>query len=314
MNRYPYSEELHGPKMSIGNLKLTSPLVQLFFWLNHVKARRFQPILGATKTRISVKGYENADLVCHVIEPDRLDTDAPSIIYLHGGGFFGGLATVMFQKACFYANELKCRVFLPEYRTSYRHKYPIPVEDCYAATKFIYDHAKTLGANRQRFVLYGDSAGGCLAAAVALMARDRGEFRIALQMLIYPVTDYRQEGESLKKYPLANWSTAANRQMWALYLGKNMPENLDYASPLHAKTLTGVPPAYVEPQEIDCLCDEGVAYAKRLESAGVPTILNVIKGSYHSFEEEYPADFVLKRLRSRCDLMRASAPVVAVDR
>ncbi|MFH0992995.1 MAG: alpha/beta hydrolase [bacterium] len=306
MNRYPYTEALHGPKMGIGHLKLTSPLVRLFFWLNHISALRFRPILGATKRRILVKGYQNADLACYVIEPDQLDVTAPTIVYLHGGGFFGGLATVMFQKACFYANELKCKVFLPVYRTSYKHKYPIPVEDCYQAAKYISQNGETLGVNRSRLIVYGDSAGGCLAAAVTLMARDRQEFKIALQMLIYPVTDYLQVSASLKKYPEANWSAAANRQMWPLYLGKKPLENRGYASPLYAESLTGLPPAYVEPQEIDCLCDEGIAYAKRLEAEGVPTTLNVIPGSYHAFEEEYPAQFVLDRLQYRCDLIRAS--------
>ncbi|MDD4595749.1 MAG: alpha/beta hydrolase [Candidatus Izemoplasmatales bacterium] len=304
MERYQYSNALRGPKLGIGNLKLTNPLLRLFFWINDFKGKIFKPILNTTKTKILVKGYEDAVLNCYVINPDRLDTNAPTIIYLHGGGFFGGFAPINFINACFYANELKCRVFLPEYRTSYKYKYPIPVEDCYEATKFIYDNAKTLMVNNNRFVVYGDSAGGCLAAAVSLMARDRKTFSIAMQMLIYPVTDYLQLGKSLKTYPLATWSTAATRRMWKLYLGKVNPINIGYASPLYADSLNNLPFAYVEPQEIDCLCDEGIAFAKRLEASKVATILNVIKGSYHAFEEEYPNLFVLNILHQRCDQLR----------
>jgi len=305
MKRYSYREELRGPRVGVGNMKLTHPLVKLFFRLNHEAAKRFRPILGTTIAKIAVTGHAGAVLDCHVITPDRVDANAPTIVYLHGGGFFGGLAKMMFQKACFYADELKCRVFLPEYRTSYRHKFPIPVEDCYQAAKHVSDHAEELGANRDRLVVYGDSAGGCLASAVTLMARDRKEFVIRYQMLIYPVTDHLQQGESLKKYPMANWSTSANRQMWNLYLGGKTPDDIGYASPLHADSLAGLPPAYVEPQEIDCLHDEGVAYAERLRAEGVPTVLNVIRGSYHAFEAEYPSAFVRNILKERCDRIRA---------
>ena len=304
MKRYPYTKDLRGPKIGIGNFKLSNPLLRFFFWLNDVQGRKFKPILNTTKTRILVKGYNDTVLDCYVIEPDKLETSAPTIVYLHGGGFFGGLAPIMFKNACYYANELKCKVFLPEYRTSFKHKYPIPVEDCYEATKFIYENAKSLMVNTHRLVLYGDSAGGCLAAAVSLMARDRKTFPIAMQMLIYPVTDYKQLGESLKTFPQATWSTLATKQMWELYLGKKTPANIGYASPLYADSLSNLPFAYIEPQEIDCLCDDGIAFANRLQVSGVPTILNVVKGSYHAFEAEYPSLFVQNILHNRCEIIR----------
>lgn len=303
MKGYQYRTELRGPKMGIGNFPLRSPLVQLFFGLNDRKGKKAPPILHTTKSEITVNGYQNAKLRCFVIEPDRLDRNAPTVIYYHGGGFFGGFSPMVFQKACFLANELKGKVFLPEYRTSYKNPFPVPVEDCYEATKDLCHRAESLGINRQRLVVNGESAGGCLAAAVSIMARDRKDFAIAYQMLLYPTTDYKQQGESLKKYPNATWSTAATKRMWDLYLRKQIPEQIGYASPLHAESLQGLPPAYVETEEIDCLCDEGIAYAKRLESSGVPTILKVIQGSYHAFEEEYPNPFVVNVLRDRCHIL-----------
>ena len=122
-------------------------------------------------------------------------------------------------------------------------------------------------------------------------------------MLIYPVTDYIQTGNSLIKYKDTTWSAYGNSQMWKLYFGNQVPESIDYASPLYAKSLDNLPPAYVEPQEIDSLCDEGIAYAKRLESSKVPTILNVIQGSYHAFEKEYPSEFVINQLKFRCQII-----------
>jgi acetyl esterase/lipase len=304
MTKYSYRKELRGPKVGIGNIKVTNPFVKLFFWFNDHKGKKFKPILHTTKTEILVNGHQNAKLRCYVIEPDRVDPNAPTMIYYHGGGFFGGLAPMMFQKACFFANELKCKVFLPEYRTSFKYPYPVPVEDCYEATKDLLTRSDSLQINRDRVVVHGDSAGGCLAAAVSIMARDRQDFKIAYQMLIYPVTDYLQQSDSLKKYPNTTWSTSANQQMWDLYLRSGTPSNIGYASPLHAESLANLPPAYVEPQEIDCLCDEGIAYAKRLEASGVPTVLNVIQGSYHAFEEEYPNAFVQEIMHDRCRILQ----------
>jgi len=304
MKKYPYSKELKGPTVGTGNIKLTNPFMRLFFWMNHRKGMNYKPILNTKKTRINVLGFNDVLLDCHVIESNELDLKAPTIIYLHGGGFFGDLSPLIIQKACFYANELKCKVFIPRYRTSYKHKYPIPVEDCYYATNYLYLHADEFGVNKEQLVLYGDSAGGCLAAAVSIMARDRQAFKVAYQMLIYPVTDYLQKSESLIKYSDATWSTSANTQMWKLYLNNTVPDLLDYASPLYAKSLNNLPPAYVEPQEIDCLCDEGIAYAKRLKASKVPTILNVIEGSYHAFENEYPSLFVQKIMKHRCEVIK----------
>lgn len=303
MKKYPYAKELKGPKLGTGNLRLTNPFLRLFFWMNNIRGMVLKPILDTKRTRISVKGFLDYNLDCHIIQSNHLDSNAPTIIYLHGGGFFGDLSPLIINKACFYANELKCKVFVPRYRTSYKHKYPIPVEDCYCATKDIISRFKELGVNKDKIVLYGDSAGGCLAAAVSMMARDRQEFKISYQMLIYPVTDYLQQSESLTKYKDTTWSASANAQMWKLYFGNNVPNPIDYASPLHAKSLDNLPPAYVEPLEIDSLCDEGIAYAKRLQSSNVPTILNVIQGSYHAFEDEYPNEFVENVLMHRCQII-----------
>ncbi|MFA5006916.1 MAG: alpha/beta hydrolase [Candidatus Izemoplasmatales bacterium] len=304
MTRYPYAAGLKGPAIGTGRMRLTHPLLRLFFRMNDTHARRFRPILGTSIRKILVPGFQDAEIDCFVVEGRAVAPDAPAIVYLHGGGFFGGFSKMHFQNACFFADALHCRVFLPAYRTSYRNKFPIPVEDCYAATKWIAGHASALGFDPTRLVVYGDSAGGCLAAATALMARDRKEFPIAFQMLVYPVTDRLQTGRSLREYPDGTWSTEANRQMWDLYLGGADPGGDGYASPLQAKTLAGLPPAYVEPAEIDCLRDEGVAYARRLDNAGVPTILNVVKGAYHAFEQEYPAPFVVDVLNHRCDVLR----------
>jgi acetyl esterase/lipase len=304
MKKYGYTKELRGPIFGTGKFSLTHPFSKLYSSRSYAIAKKMKPILGVKRSFINVEGYEKATLGCYIFEAAEVDQNAPTIVYLHGGGFFGEIGPVVVRNACFFANDLKCKVFMPEYRTAYKYKFPIPAEDCYYAVKYIYENAAKLGVNTKRFVIYGDSAGGCLSAAVTIMARERKDFNISYQMLIYPVTDYLQQGESLKKYPKTVWSSHATAQMWDIYLGDNKPKNIGYASPLHAEDLSKLPPAYIEPQEIDCLCDDGIAYAQRLKAAGVPTTLNVLKGSYHGFEVEFDKPFVQKALKNRSDIIR----------
>ncbi len=304
MSDYRYAEGLKGPLLKTGNLSLTNPALRFFFTLSYWRAVTMRPVLSTKRHRITLKGYQGYELDCHVIEANQLDLDAPTLIYYHGGGFFADLSPLIIQKACFYAHALKCKVFIPRYRTTYRYAYPIPLEDCYESTLDLVEHASQWGINPNKLVLYGDSAGGALAAGVALMARDRKAFKPAFQMLIYPVTDYLQTYPSLRKYENATWSNHANQQMWELYFKGNAPNPIDYASPLHARSLSNLPPAYIEPQEIDTLCDEGIAFANRLQKENGSVILNVIKGSYHAFEKEFKTEFVQSILNHRVNVLK----------
>lgn len=176
-------------------------------------------------------------------------------------------------------------VVFVHYRTSDTAPFPAPFWDCYAALEWVWDNAPKLRLDRARIAVGGDSAGGALAAACALRARDKGGPRLCFQLLVYPVTDCRMETASMTKYtdsPL--WNARLNRKMWELYLRDGdcgMPE---YASPMLARDFSGLPPAYVEVEEFDCLHDEGTAYAKVLEAAGVDVQLEDVKGTFHGFD------------------------------
>ena len=217
--------------------------------------------------------------------PKGLDWAAPCLVYFHGGGFCLGDAGYIRRYAARYAEGAGCEVVFVHYRTADIAPFPTPFEDCYAALRWMWDNAPRLRIDRARIAVGGDSAGGALAAACALRSRDEGGPRLCFQLLVYPVTDCRIDSASMTKYtdsPL--WNAGLNRKMWELYLRDGdcgMPE---YAAPMLAHDFSGLPSAYVEVEEFDCLHDEGVAYAKALEAEGITVQLEDVKGTFHGFD------------------------------
>lgn len=148
-----------------------------------------------------------------------------------------------------------------------------------------------LGVDKGRVLVYGDSAGGCLAESVTLLNRDRENYHLRGQMLVYPVCDNESEKyASVKNYKDAVWSEKANETMWKTYL-KRGTKNIAYVVPIKSD-LKNLPPAYIEPQEIDILRDEAVAYADKLKAAGVAVEVNIIPGSYHGFDSDFRSSLV----------------------
>ena len=220
-----------------------------------------------------------------VYRPESIDRDIPCLIYFHGGGFCLGDAGYIHRYAAQYAQGAQCAVAFVHYRTSDIAPFPVPFQDCYAALCWVWNNAPTLRTDRTRIAVGGDSAGGALAAACALRARDEGGPRLCFQLLVYPVTDCRMETASMRAFtdsPL--WNAKLNRKMWELYLrdgDKGVPE---YAAPMLASDFSDLPPAYVEVEEFDCLHDEGAAYAQALKAAGVDVQLEDVPGTFHGFD------------------------------
>lgn len=208
----------------------------------------------------------------------------PALVYFHGGGWvIGDLDT--HDGACMaLANEAGCAVFSVDYRLAPEHKYPAAADDCYAFTRWLAENAADKGVDAQRIAIGGDSAGGNLAAVVALMARDSGLPAIRLQLLIYPVTDYCLDTpsyiENAEGYGLTR---AGMRWFWDHYLACGEDGAELKASPLQAESLAGLPPAYVITVGYDPLRDEGDAYAARLIEAGVEVELDRYEGMIHGF-------------------------------
>jgi acetyl esterase len=212
------------------------------------------------------------------------DGPKPVIMYFHGGGWVIGDLDVCDNPVRRIANRTGAVVVSVDYRLAPEHVYPAGFDDCYAATEWVAKHAAELGGDPARVATCGDSAGGNLAAAVALAARDRQGPRLAAQLLIYPVTNfdfttrsYEQNGEG---YLLTKGSMV---WFWAHYLG---PQDLGkdaFACPARADDLVGLPPAFVATAEFDPLRDEGEAYAANLRAAGVDVTAKRYDGMLHGF-------------------------------
>jgi len=206
----------------------------------------------------------------------------PGVLYIHGGGFCFGSIEFEHQGALAVAHAADAVVVSVEYRLAPEHPFPAGIEDCYAALVWLAAAASELGVDANRLALMGQSAGGGLAAGVALMARDRQGPKLCLQVLGMPELDHRLETVSMKEFvdtPL--WNRPNAIMSWRCYLGENPGEVSPYASPSIAKDLSGLPPAYVSTMEFDPLRDEGIEYALRLLQAGVPVELHQYPGTFH---------------------------------
>ena len=208
----------------------------------------------------------------------------PGLVFFHGGGWVIGSIDTHDNLCRSIANAASCVVVSVEYRLAPEHKFPAGIEDAYSATCWTAEHADRLGIDRQRIAVGGDSAGGNLAAVVSLMARDRQGPRLALQVLLYPITDRDLDTPSYLKYADGYLLTRDGMAwFWNHYLPEGVSPHLPYVSPLRAEDLRNLPPALVITAECDPLCDEGNAYAKRLEEAGVPVTLSCYPGMIHGF-------------------------------
>jgi acetyl esterase len=232
-------------------------------------------------------GADGMGVVVRVYWPSDDKALRPGVVFFHGGGWVmadldshDGLCRRM-------ANEVDAVVVSVDYRKAPEHKYPAAAEDCYSALAWVAASADELSIDRARVAVAGDSAGGNLAAAAALMARDRGGPAVALQVLIYPVidstagrNDYPSKSENATGYFLHTESMEWFRKQ---YLPDDDAGEEPYCSPNRAPTLAGLPAAFVLTAEYDPLRDEGEHYGKLMEAAGVPVVIHRADGMFHGF-------------------------------
>lgn len=215
------------------------------------------------------------------------DAEAPHpvVAYFHGGGWVVGDLESHDGVCRSLANHSGSCIVSVDYRLAPEHRYPAAAEDAYAATMWLAANASELGGDPSRLAVAGDSAGGNLAAVVALMARDQGGPAIRSQVLFYPVTDYDFETSSYQANGDGSFglSESGMRWFWDCYVEGAQQGREPYASPLRATDLSNLPPALVVTAEYDPLRDEGEAYAHRLEEAGVQTELVRFDGVIHGF-------------------------------
>lgn len=208
---------------------------------------------------------------------------APGMVYFHGGGFvIGGLD--MNDRPCrSLANQSGCVIVSVDYRLAPEHKFPAAVDDAFAATEYVASHAAEFGIDATRLAVGGDSAGANLATVTAILARERGGPSLAFQMLVYPLVDYDDDSPSMSEYGAGHFLTQEAMDYFTDHYLRTPDQRRDVrASPLRAD-LAGLPPALVVTAECDPLRDQGEAYARKLQQAGVPTTLRRYEGMIHPF-------------------------------
>jgi len=208
----------------------------------------------------------------------------PVLVWFHGGGFALGSIDIVDEFCRALTNAAGCITVSVDYRLAPEHKFPAAVDDCYTATKWVAENANAIGSDPTRIAVGGDSAGGNLAAVVALMARDRGTPPLVYQLLVYPVTNFAFDTPSHREYADGYFLTKDDMTWFCnLYLRSEADSHNPYASPLQAQDLRGLPPALVITGEFDPLRDEGEAYAARMREAGVPVACKRYSGMIHGF-------------------------------
>ncbi|ATB31692.1 alpha/beta hydrolase [Melittangium boletus] len=211
----------------------------------------------------------------------------PAMLHIHGGGYVIGSPELNDVSNRRLVREVGCVIVSVDYRLAPETPFPGPVEDCYAALEWLHANASALGVDTRRLAIGGESAGGGLAAALALLARDRGEIPILFQSLVFPMLDDRT-ASGIEPAPHLGefiWTRESNRLGWRALLG-HAPGGAGvspYAAPARVESVAGLPPTFIAVGALDLFLDEDVEYARRLLQAGIPTELHVYPGAYHGF-------------------------------
>ncbi|MCW2932898.1 MAG: alpha/beta hydrolase [Actinomycetia bacterium] len=243
---------------------------------------------GVTRTEHSIPGLDgDPDVGILFYEPAERATPAPAMVWIHGGGYIIGTAANDDLVGRRMAAQTGCVVASVDYRLAPETPAPGSVHDCYAALRWVHENAGSLGVDTARVAIGGASAGGGLAACLAILARDRGELPVSFQLLIYPMLDDRT-ASTVDPGPYVGefiWSPASNRFGWASLLGREPggAEVSPYASAARVESVAGLPPAYISVGSLDLFAEEDIEYARRLLRAGIPTELHVYPGGYHGF-------------------------------
>jgi len=264
-------------------------------------------ISGVTTEDRTIPGPAGApDVIVRIYRPEKQSGLLPALLWIHGGGYMLGEIDQEDFTAKNFTLAGECVVASVEYRLAPENPYPAPLEDCYAALKWLATHADELKVDRSRIAIGGASAGGGLAAGLALLSRDRNEVKTVFQLLVYPMINDCNINPASDVLPdTLFWTRENNLAGWRSYLGcKPGGEGIScYAAAFRAENLAGLPAAYITVGDIDLFAQEDIEYTQRLMEAGVPTELHVYPGGCHAFDMLVPGADISKRFIA--DIYRA---------
>ena len=267
----------------------------------------FRAQLGAPPGRVgggimrTVPGIgDNPEVEVTLFSPADHAPRRPLVVWMHGGGLIAGTAAGDDAQCRWLSDELGAIVMSVEYRLAPEHPYPAAVDDCYGALLWASSNADELGVDPDRIAVGGGSAGGGLAAAVAIAARDAGGPALAFQYLRYPMLDDRGSSASSAEFAdIPSWSGRNNAFAWSCVLGNSVGTDAvpPRAAPARLDDFRGLAPALIQVGDLDVFRDEDIDYARRLMIAGVPTELAVYSGAYHGFDGGAPDAVTTERMR-----------------
>jgi acetyl esterase len=245
------------------------------------------------------------EVLVRVYTPESDADLRPGILDIHGGGFTTGNVDLQHGAVTGIAREVDAVVATVEYRLAPEDPFPAGLEDCYAALQWFHRESERLGVDPERIAVLGGSAGGGLAAALALLTRDRGGPSLCFQLLAIPELDDRLDTVSMRTFvdtPIFNRTGA--EQSWESYLGSDRGEVSPYAAPSRATDLAGLPSAFISTMEFDPLRDEGILYGLRLLEAGVAVELHQYPGTFHGSAMIVDADVSKRQTAETVDVLR----------
>lgn len=256
-----------------------------------------------TEKRV-ISSYDGGEIELYILTPKDIASNAPCLVFIHGGGFVYEGAGSHFRVLLRYTKELGCKSVYIRYRLAPVCPFPAAHEDCYEGLKWVFENAEALGIDTHRVAITGDSAGGTLTVTSTMMLRDRlPQYRVLFHLLVYPWLDNRNNSPSNLRF--------TDTPMWNSTLSKKVGPLVDprpeipspYRSPVQGD-LSGMPPAYVEVAEFDALRDDGITYVRLLNERGIPAELHEAKATMHGYDGILRASTTQKMIALRIGYMK----------
>ena len=237
--------------------------------------------------------------------PNKIEGNAPCLMYLHGGGFVLPGAPHHFNNCRRYAVGAKCKVLYVDYPLAPKNKYPIPIEACFSAYKWLIENAKNLAIDPAKIAVGGDSAGGNMASVIFLKAKDNKIQLPCAQMLIYPAIGLETETESMKEFTDTPMCNSKDYKAYTKMYFKSKTDLMDrYVSPMKEKDLSIFTKTYIETAEFDCLRDEALIFAKELKKAKVKVSLHKTKQTMHGYDIVEDSEITKESLKKRIGFLK----------
>ena len=265
-----------------------------------------------------IDGPDENQLLVRVYRPKASTDELPAVLWIHGGGYVIGSVNDNDALCMQFVKEIDCVVASVDYRLAPEYPYPVPLEDCYTALKWLADNASALNIDKGRIAVAGASAGGGLTAAVSLLARDRQYPSLCFQMPLYPMINDENNTPSANEITEGMiWNQKSNEAGWKMYLGElyGTEDISPYAAPARAQDFSDLPPTYTCVGQLDPFRSETITYVEKLAEAGVDVEFHLYPGAYHGFDLLNPQSELAKNAVSEYiqALKRGLTLVVSVN-